>query len=576
MRHPWRRAFGVSAVFVALVSVLFVPVPESAAQPEPARPKLVVMLVFDQMRGDYLKKWQPLFGDGGFKRLQTEGAWFTDCHYPYAYTLTAAGHTSLVTGTSPYNHGVIANEWYDRAHGEHVASTTPPPDEIKNGAGPYRRKSETVGDVLLRVLQGRGRMASLSIKERSAVLMAALRAGLCYWFDSEAGNFRTSAYYRPDPHPWVTKFNKARMADKWLDKSWDRFDAKLDYARHSGPDDFSTEGTGYLQGQTFPHAFKLGNTKDDKKNAANYYDAVVNSPMGNELLLAFVKTAIVNEKLGQGDTTDFLCVSFSSNDLVGHTWGPDSQEVLDVTLRSDALVKDLLTFLDTTVGKNSYYVAVTADHGVSPLPEFAKQQGKEANRVEPELLTSLAEDFLNKKYLKPGQKAPWLVIPRRGNPWVYFNHETLKELKLRNEDVENALAKWYTEQPGVEHAFTRTEMMNPKLEEAKELPRHFAEVKRSFHKDCSGDVMVILKPYHMFSPSALAKNPEKSPAYRATHGSPHAYDTHVPLLVMGPRIRPGVREPRVVPQMMAAILAQALGVPRPRDADYATPAGLFK
>src|SRR5207253_10834635 len=139
--------------------------------------------------------------------------------------------------------------------------------------------------------------------------------------------------------------------------------------------------------------------KDEKKNVANYFDAVTNSPMGNELLLAFAKTAIINEKLGQSDTTDLLCISFSSNDLIGHTWGPNSQEVLDVTLRSDALIKDLLGFLDTKVGKGNYYVALTADHGVCPLPEFADKEGKKTGRLEPELLTSLAEDFLNKKFL---------------------------------------------------------------------------------------------------------------------------------------------------------------------------------
>ncbi|MBI3822089.1 MAG: alkaline phosphatase family protein [Planctomycetes bacterium] len=571
MRKPWRWALGGSALIIAAAGIVLLPVRAVDAQPEPARPKLVVLVVFDQMRGDYLKKWQPLVGDGGFKRMQSDGAWFTNCHYPYAYTLTAAGHTSIVTGTSPYKHGIIANEWYDRANGENVASTTPPPEEIKNGAGPYRRKSETVGDVLLRVLMGRGKMASLSIKERSAVLMAALRASLCYWLDPLTGNFETSPFYRLDPHPWVTKFNKGRPADKWLGKTWDRFDPKLDYAKHSGPDDFITEGTGYLQGRTFPHPFQLGKTKDDIKNAMNYYDAVANSPMGNELLLSFAKAAIVNEKLGQGAATDLLCISFSSNDLIGHTWGPDSQEVLDVTLRSDALIKDLLGTLDDKVGKGNYYLAVTADHGVCPLPEFAKQQGKTAGRIEPELLTTLAEEFLNKKYLKPGEKAPWIEFPRRGNPWVYFNYETLKELKLTRTEVETALAKWYNEQPGIEWAFTRTQMMDPKNEEAKELPKFFTNVKRSFHPDCSGDVMVILKPYYTFSPPTLSENPEKWSTYRAAHGTPHAYDTHVPLLVLGPRIKAGERDQRVVPQIMASILSEALALPRPKDSEYPAP-----
>lgn len=581
MRSPLRLTVGTTLFLLALASFLMLPVAEV---PEPARamstgdttgkPKLVVLVVFDQMRGDYLQKWRPIFGEGGFKRLQDDGAWFTNCHYPYAYTLTAAGHTSLSTGTTPSKHGIIANDWYDRATAQSVSSVTPPPEEATRGVGPYRRKVESVGDVLLRMLTGKSRVASLSIKDRAAILMAALRANICYWFNTQTGNFGTSAYYRPDPHPWVTKFNKLRLADQWLDKNWDRFNTKLDYTKQSGPDDFITEGTGYNQGQTFPHPFKLGATKDEKTNKQNYYEAVTNSPMGNELLLQFAKTTILNEKLGQGDAVDLLCVSFSSNDLVGHCWGPDSQEVLDVTLRSDALIKDLLTFLDAKVGKDNYYFALSADHGVCPLPEFAKQQGKIADRVEPEILTTRAEEFLNKKFLAPGEKAPWLEMPKKSNTWVYLNHATLRELKLTPEKVETALAGWYDEQPGIEKAFTRTAMLNAKTNtEQTEL---FRSVQRSFHPDCSGDVMVIIKPYHLFSPATLSKNPEKLTSYRTTHGTPHPYDTHVPLLVLGPRIQPGTRDGRVTPQAMASILAEALGVPPPAGADYPVPPGLFK
>jgi predicted AlkP superfamily pyrophosphatase or phosphodiesterase len=576
MRNPLRIAIGVLFVLAgALISYQAYNAAKQPAQASSAdgkHPKLVVLVVFDQMRGDYPKKWQPLFGEGGFKRLQKDGAWFTNCHYPYAYTLTAAGHTSLVTGTTPSKHGIIANEWVDRSVGESVASTTPPPSEVTKGGGPYRRKSETVGDVLLRVLTGKSRVASLSIKERAAVLMAALRANLCYWF-SERGNFVTSAYYRPDPHSWATKFNKARSADQWLDKEWDRFKPDLDYAKQSGPDDFPMEGTGYLQGRVFPHKFQYGKTKDPKANIQNYYDAVTCSPMGNELLISFAKTAIEAEKLGQGDSVDLLCLSFSSNDLIGHTWGPDSQEVLDVTLRSDAMIKDFLNYLDEKVGKDNYYFAVAADHGVCPLPEVAAEQGFKAGRVEPEILTTRAEEFLNAKYLPEGLKAPWLILPKRGNAWVYFNYATLDELKLKRTDVEKALADWFNTLPGIERAFTRTEMMT---EESKEQTELFQQVQRSFHPDCSGDVMVILKPYHIFSPPNLSKNPAKNPTYRATHGMPHPYDTHVPLLIMGPRIEPGERDAKVAPQVMASILAEALGVPPPQDANYRLPDGLFK
>ena len=294
--------------------------------------------------------------------------------------------------------------------------------------------------------------------------------------------------------------------------------------------------------------------------------------MGNELLFRFCQDRDRSRKLGQGDTVDLLSLSFSSNDLVGHAWGPDSQEVLDVTLRSDALLKDLLGYLDDKVGKDNYYFALSADHGVCPLPEFAHENGIKAGRVEPTVLTTQAEIFLNGKYLEEGKKAPWLILPKRGNSWVYFNYATLDELKLKRSDVEKALADWYKTQAGVEQAFTRTELMR---EEAKEQTELFRQVQRSFHPDCSGDVMVILKPYHIFSESP-AKNPTKNPSYRATHGMPHSYDTHVPLMVMGPRIEPGVRDTKIAPQAMASIVAEALNVPAPKDATYRLPEGLFK
>jgi hypothetical protein len=564
----WRYVGGaVALIVVACATGWLMSTSQPPEPPKPEHPKLVVLVVFDQMRGDYLKKWQPLFCDGGFKRLQSDGAWFTNCHYPYAYTFTAAGHTSLATGTSPYKHGIIANDWYDRATGESVSSTTPPPDDVARGGGPYRRKAESVGDVLLRVLAGRGRVASLSIKERSAVLLAALRAQICYWFNSSTGHFVTSPYYRTDPHSWATKFKRP---DQWLGKEWTHFNATLDYEAHSGPDDFPVEGSGYLQKQTFPHPFVLAKTKDEKANRQNYYDAVTCSPMGNELLMSFAKSAIINEKLGQGNSVDLLCLSFSSNDLVGHAWGPDSQEVLDVTLQSDAMIRDFLKFLDEKVGKDHYYFALCSDHGVCPLPEIARKQGKEAGRVPPDLLTTQAEKFLNEKFLAKGEKAKWLIQPKKGGAWVYFNHATLQELKLQQPDVESALAAWLGKQPGVERAFTRTELMGDANTPLK------MQVKRSFHPDCSGDVMVVLKPYHIFSSPTVAANPEKDPAYRATHGMPHEYDTHVPLLVMGPRIIPGTREDAVAPQAMASILAAALRVPRPRHADAPLPEGLFR
>ena len=244
--------------------------------------------------------------------------------------------------------------------------------------------------------KGKAKIGSLSIKDRAAILMAALRAHFVYWFSTGAGNFVTSTYYNDAIHAWVNDFNKQAPQDKGFGKDWTRLRADLDYAKFSGPDDVAAEGTGFAQGRVFPHPMTGGLTKTGKK----YYEALTTSPQGNELLLALAKTAIVAEKMGQGEDTDLLTLSFSSNDLIGHCWGPDSQEVLDVTLRSNLIVKELLDFLDARVGKGQYLLVLSADHGICPVPELAKEQGKDAGRVSADKLRRGGEAHLQAAFGK--------------------------------------------------------------------------------------------------------------------------------------------------------------------------------
>jgi predicted AlkP superfamily pyrophosphatase or phosphodiesterase len=546
------------------------------ADDKSGKPKLAVIVVFDQLRGDYLEKWQELFGDGGFRRLQTEGAWFTNCHYPYADTLTAPGHTSLVTGTSPYKHGIIANDWYDRASGEDVSAVhteryqpVPPVKAIKKqgketkvlGAAPLRRREETIGDVLWRLSKGKAKMGSLSIKDRAAILLAALRAHFAYWFSASTGGFVTSTYYTDTLHSWVKDFNAKSLSKGWFGEDWTRLRPNLDYAKYSGPDNVPFEGIGYFQGRVFPHPLKGGLDKLGK----SYYEALANSPRGNDLLLALAKTAIVAEKMGQGDETDLLTLSFSSNDLIGHCWGPDSQEVLDVTLRSDLILKDLLDFLDAKVGKGQYMVVLSADHGICPVPELLHAQGKDAGRVSADSLRKGGEAHLQAAFAKDGTKRQW--IEKMSGSWFYFNRGVMQELGLSSSDVEASLAGWLQKQPGVQAAFTRTQV-GGKAQLADPLAE---SVRLSFFPEASGDVKVLLKPNYLFAVNFL-----KNPAYATTHGSPHPYDTHVPLLAYGPGIRPGKHAERVTPQALATILARALHVPLPSGAEAPLPAGVLE
>jgi predicted AlkP superfamily pyrophosphatase or phosphodiesterase len=562
------RSWPVSIPFVlALVGVL----PPGAGPKEPAqpaRPRLAVLVVFDQMRGDYLGRWQTLFGKGGFARLCKEGTWFQNCHYPYANTVTAAGHASLGTGTSPVRHGIIANEWYDREAGKEILSIesprhqpVPPAQGGKGkkpayGAAPVRLLLPTLGDSVKQATGGQGRVIGLSLKDRAAILPAGKKADACYWFSSSAGAFVTSTYYREKLHPWVADYNRSRPGDAWFGRDWQRLLPNLDYARHSGPDDVPSEWTGYHQGRTFPHPMTGGLKKPGKA----YYQALVNSPFGNDLLLGLVKRAVTAERLGQRGVPDLLTVSFSSNDLVGHSWGPDSQEVLDVTLRADRLMKDLLDFLDAQVGRGRYVLALSADHGICPIPEVARARGKDALRISPALLTAGANDFLNRTFLPKGKPAAW--IEAASPPWIYLNRAALKGHQLDSARVEEALARWLARQPGIQAAYTRNQQSRPRPRTDDPIGDR---VRRSYYPGRSGEVAVVLKPYYLMTRLMTG----------TTHGSPHAYDTHVPLLVYGPGIRARVRRDAVTPQAAVVILAHALGIKPPAGAEAPLPEGVF-
>jgi Type I phosphodiesterase / nucleotide pyrophosphatase len=586
-------------------------VPALAAEPE--KPRLVVLVVFDQLRGDYLEKWRPLFGTDGFVRLQTEGAWFTNCHYPYATTQTGPGHTSMLTGCGPDVHGIIGNTWYDRRSGAVVNCSesdryerVPPlpkdlpkdelrddvkaaeekekakekkdaaPDEdekkdatAKKDPAPLKKKAygtpdrvlvPTFGDALKAATGGKGKAFGLSFKDRSAVLPVGAKADGAYWLDSADGMIVTSTFYRDAVHPWVDALNRKRTADHWFDRTWTLSRTDVDYVRFSGPDQVTGEGKGIRQGITFPHPMDGGLKRVGKA----YYEALANSPYGNEFLLEIVKAAVVAEQLGADDVPDLLAVSFSSNDIVGHCWGPDSQEVLDITLRSDRLMADFLKFLDDHVGKDKYLVCLTADHGICPVPEVSACRGLDARRLPMKKFLATAEAHLRATYepdAPADAKTRW--IENMTSPWVYLNLKLVETRGLRVADVARTLADCLARQDGVLRTFTRADL-------EREQDRYDAigqRMKKSYYSDRSGDVAVVPKPY------CLEVDPKF--ATGTSHGSPHPYDTHVPLLVFGPGVKPGIHREEVVPAVIAAIFAKALGIAPPSKAAYGVPERLF-
>jgi predicted AlkP superfamily pyrophosphatase or phosphodiesterase len=540
---------------------------EAAAAPDAddGRPRLAVVVVFDQLRGDYLTRWNDLFGQEGFRRLERDGAWFQNCHYPYAETVTGAGHASIATGCSPATHGIISNDWYDRAAGEAVncvesdryRQVPPAGRQTKKptGVSPERLLAPTLGDALKAATGGQGRVVSLSFKDRSAALPGGRQPDACYWLDATTGTFVTSTYYRDRLPSWVEELNRRRTADRWFGHDWTRLRPGLDYERWSGPDDVAGEGRGIFQGRTFPHPMTGGL----RSPGGLYYQALYTSPFGNDLLLDLVERAVDAEQLGRHASPDLLCVSFSSNDPIGHVWGPDSQEVLDVTLRSDLIVQQLLATLDARVGRGRYLLALTADHGVCPLPEVSRRQGKDADRIPTDLLLSKARGFLNDTFSGGDARDRW--FDATPTPWIYLNQKLLARRGLQSSRVEEALAGWLRKQSGIQSVYTRTQLLHG-------VPADDAvgqAVRRSFHPDRSGDLMIVLKPYWLFSSLLMS----------TTHGTPHPYDTHVPLLVLGPGVRPGVRQDRVTPQAAAAILARGLGIDPPAKAEAPVPESLF-
>jgi hypothetical protein len=553
----------------------FRPKPQPTPEDGPGEhSKLVVLVVFDQMRGDYHSRWAEIYGPAGFERMKKDGIWFSECYHPYAGTLTAPGHATLVTGVPPAVHGIVANEWYDRKSREmmyscqpnRVYELIPPIPESRgkltrgsaSGYSPERLLAQTVADSLVESTKGKGRVFSLSIKDRTAVLMGGQKPNGVYCFDTRDGKFHTGAYYGRDAaHPWVTELNDSKLVDSWFEQKWDRLKPDLDYAKYSGPDDVTTEWIGENgQGITFPHPYKGKLTEPAK----GYYDNVESSPAGNELLFALAKKCVTSEKLGRGPAQDLLCVSFSSNDLIGHAYGPDSQEVLDITLRSDKMIGEFLQFLDAEIGKDRYVMIISADHGVCPMPELESTKAKypAAKRVSSKEIAPALEEALDKTYGKDGNtKTKWLAAFSETWPWVYLNYQAIESRKLKVEDVAVYVRDWLAGRGDFETAFTRKE-----LEDIAAPDKPFkAAAALSYRADRSGDVIVIPKPGVM--------NWHKT---GSTHGSPHPYDTHIPFLVYGAGVPAlGQRSEKVSSLSIAPTLAWALGVPAPKESKALPP-----
>ena len=471
-------------------------------------PRLVVAIVVDQLRYDYLERFSGLFPPGGFRLFTEKGAFLTFARYDYCPTVTGPGHASIFGGCGPSMHGIIANDWIDRKTGLGVYCCG---DDSVHGVGTGTNSSRVsprnfIGSNFadqLR-LQYRSKVVGVSMKDRGAILPAGKKPAGAYWFDSKSGNFVTSSYYVPELPDWVARFNARHRAAAFADTNWNRLAKLKDYPY---PDD--GPGEGRLGGETnslFPHRILF--KKDDG------FDAVVATPFGNQILEEFAEAAIEGEGLGRGPQPDLLCVSFSSLDAVGHRFGPYSHEAQDALLRLDRQLADLFRFLDAKVGLHRVQMVLTADHGVMPNPEFAVSQGLDGRRInEADLLV----DLLN-RLDKAFGAGKYLLKPGFYGGDLYFNQGTLREKGLKPAKVAAFIRDWALSSGKFQACYSRDQLLEGLA------PGMVGRLTlNGYHAERGGDVVLIPKPF--FVPSSGAAG--------TTHGSPFTQDTHVPVLFYG-------------------------------------------
>lgn len=508
-------------VVIAFTAVILAQTGKSSAKSKavPGQPKLVVGLVIDQMRFDYVYRFWDKLGENGLKRMLSQGYNCRNTNYNYVPTFTGPGHTSIYTGTTPAVHGIIANRWYDRDLKKGVncvfdPNAKPVGSNVEEGKrSPSRMLTTTVGDQLRLATNNESKVIGIALKDRSAILPAGHTANGAYWMDDTTGFFITSTYYRNELPAWVNEFNNKKLTAQYLSKNWELLKDSSQYTE-SIADNNKYEET--FDGETapvFPHELpKLFPKKNGK------YGLIRSTPFGNSLTEDFAEAAIIGENLGKNAKTDFLCVSFSSTDYVGHMFGPTSREIEDTYLRLDKELADFFAFLDNWIGQNNVVVFLTADHGVVETPEFLKDRKIPAGYFNEKICRDSLQKTLTRKY---GDT----LVTSYSNDQVFLNHKKIEAKGLKLEEVQDFVAAFVMRFDGVSACMTASDMASNQYTGAPH-----ALIQKGFNFRRSGDVCIILEP-GWFG--------EWGSKTGTTHGSAWNYDTHVPLYWWGWKIKPG-------------------------------------
>ncbi|MDT5269792.1 MAG: hypothetical protein QOH49_1978 [Acidobacteriota bacterium] len=560
------RTTAAALLLLALLSVFTSPVPARqrrndatrapAAPAQPKRPRLVLLIAVDQFRYDYLERFGDLFGAGGLRRLMRDGASWAECNYDHVPTETAPGHATMLTGAWPSETGIIANLWFDRVEGKTVENVRDDSvrllggGEGEFGSSPRNLLASTLGDQLKMATAGRARVVGVSSKNRAAILPAGRMADAAYWYSTQTGAFVSSTYYFDKLPDWAARFNAAKPADKFFGAKWERMLPVAEYERRAGADDAPWEKGDGKTSYVFPHVMDGGL----KQPGPAFYGALDYSPYSNDLVLAFAEAALLNEKLGADEDTDVLTVSFSANDIVGHRYGPYSQEVMDITLRVDRQIAQLLDAVDARVGLGNTVVVFTADHGVAPSPEHAIEMRLPGGRVKVSDVLTAVRNRIRVRFGKPGDKETTAdYVQTFSNGQVYLNHTALERDGVSAEEAERVAGEAALTVPGVSRYFTRTQLITGSISPGDALARR---VLHGFNAKRSGDVVIIQEAFKYLSDYVSV----------ATHGAPYAYDTHVPLIIMGGGAASGRYLNPATPADIAPTLARILNVEPPSNA----------
>jgi hypothetical protein len=529
----------------------------AALQPLRAEPPaLVVAISIDQFRADYLERFRPHFSPGGFRLLMEQGAYFVDCHHRHSLTKTAPGHAVMLTGVHADINGIVGNDWIDRETLKSVSAVgddsvqplglppslvaaPPGPDNPATPRSPVRLLVTTVGDELKLARGGQPKVIGIAEKHRAAILMSGKLANAAYFM--ERGQMISSTYYMTELPGWVRQWNAAGKLDAYFGRVWDRLLPAAAYEVQGSDDAPGEDEKGGGFGRTFP---KKVVGRDNAPGLA-FYGSLQNTPFGNELIADFARTAIEQENLGgRPGVTDILCLGFSANDHVGHLYGPDSHEVMDMVLRTDRLLEEFFQFLDRRVGLARCVIVLTADHGIPSMPERIRLLSPHvpAGRIDGAKLLAACEAALNEKF-GPLAEGRWLM---RDDASLVIVPAALKAKGLASAAVQAVVRDALLTQECVHTAYTRDQLERGAVDDA-----DGQRMMLSFHRARSGDVFYQAKPYYF------------SRASGSNHGTPYNYDTHVPLLWFGAGVKAGVHPERVGVNDLAPTLARLLGLPAP-------------